>query len=156
MALKFKRRSRISPEIGMTPLIDCAFNLLLFFAVTLTISTQPTGVKIKTAAGKTAQSQSPDVTVTIKARGRALAYYNDQPVSSPKQLRGFVRAEKGDAISFLVQPEENVPYKKLMAVVDAIRDAGGSRAGVSLAMEKIPDKETDNEKETDSNEPPRP
>ena len=95
-----------------------------------------------------------NVTVTIKARDRTLAFYNDEPVYSPKQLRGFVRAEKGDAVSFLVQPEQNVPYKKLMAVVDAIRDAGGSRAGVSLAMEKIPDKEKDDEKEPDSTDQP--
>lgn len=153
MELNFKRRSRIKPEIGMTPLIDCAFNLLLFFAVTLNISSQPTGITVKTAAGKTAEAQSPDVTVSIESGGKAIAYYNDTPVFTVGQLRDYVRAEKGDKVTYLVKPEENVPYRKLMSVVDIIRETGGKRAGVSLAMEK----ETNNEpQETEPENPDQP
>ena len=136
MAINFQRRSRIKPEISFTPLIDAAFILILFFAVTMNISVKPTGVTIKTASGSTAETQSPDATISIKGSGGV--YFNNQLVRGRSDLSRAVNDlidETGPA-SFYIKPDTDVSYKKLMSVVDTVRKAGGDKAAVSLAMEK--------------------
>jgi biopolymer transport protein ExbD len=135
MTLNFKRRSRIKPDIAMTPLIDAAFILILFFAVTMNVSKAPTGVTVQTAAGKTAETKSSNAIITVTAAGAPWAYFNATPVASPGQLTKMILDNKEQTGKFLIRPDKAVKYETLMEILDIVRLTAGRDADIALAME---------------------
>lgn len=139
MTLNFKRRSRIKPETALTPLIDAAFILILFFAVTMNVSKAPTGITVQTAAGKTAETKSSNAIITVTAAGTPWAYFNATPVTSAGELSKLILDNKDETNKFLIRPDKTVKYETLMEILDIVRLSAGRDADIALAMELTED-----------------
>ena len=114
-------------EINMTPLIDVMLVLLIIFMVAAPMLT--TGVDVNLPESRTGKSlESEAITVTLARDGRL--QFEQQYVEEgvlKKLLRQ--KATAGRKRPVLVRADHNIPYGRVIAVVDAIREAGFTQVG---------------------------
>lgn len=128
------RRKRPEIAIDMTPMIDCVFQLLIFFL--LSSSFLSPSVKLKLPRVDSNENRDPDrVVVTIDAATRV--FLNQQEVDRvdlPRRLRSELeRAERKDVT---LRADGSLPYEKVLEMLVAIRGAGGSEVHLVHETEK--------------------
>lgn len=109
--------------IGLTPLIDVVFILLLFFMLASTL-TRPQAVPLAAPHSEPARhDRQPALLLRIQADGRL--DLNGEPVAAdalPALLRERLR-ETPD-LRVLVQPDDAVPLQMTLRLFDQLADAG--------------------------------
>lgn len=120
------------PEIGMAPLIDVVFLLIIFFVVT-TVFPDQNGIRIEKPASDqaTALPKSP-FTVTLDAQDQI--YFKEQPVTVDK-LSVLLEQEPQttEPHSVLVQADRRATAQGLIRVIDACKRAGIEQVAVATA-----------------------
>ena len=114
-------------DINMTPLIDVMLVLLIIFMVAAPMLT--TGVEVNLPEAKTGKSlESEALTVTLTEDGRI--QFGKQFVQLgvlEKQLREQAKVDRKRPV--MVRADHNLPYGRVISVVDSIRDAGFTQVG---------------------------
>ena len=114
-------------DINMTPMIDVMLVLLIIFMVAAPMLT--TGVEVNLPETKTGKSlESEALTVTLAEDGRI--QFGKQFVQLgvlEKLLREQAKLNRKRPV--MVRADHNLPYGRVIAVVDSIRDAGFSQVG---------------------------
>ncbi len=114
-------------DINMTPMIDVMLVLLIIFMVAAPMLT--TGVDVNLPESRTGKSlESEALVVTLSRDGRIefeKAYLREEQLKS--QLRQ--KASEGRKRPVLVRADNAIPYGRVIAVVDAIREAGFTQVG---------------------------
>lgn len=125
-----KRRSSILLDI--TPLIDCIFQLLIFFLLTASfVATPNIKVELPKASGKAAASEQRDVTIVVTREGEIqLDGRNYEPAELKKEM-ARIHAQKPDA-RVLIQADHKSYHGRVVEVMDAARAVGFTRLGVAI------------------------
>ncbi len=114
-------------DINMTPMIDVMLVLLIIFMVAAPMLT--TGVDVNLPESRTGKSlESEALVVTLSRDGRIefeKAYLREEQLK--RQLRQ--KAAMGRKRPVLVRADNAIPYGRVIAVVDAIREAGFTQVG---------------------------
>lgn len=133
MNLRAKQERRTAPRVEFTPLIDCAFILIIFFAASTTLITTQTGMKVNLPKAVTAEKMPEHVQISIDEE--MAIFYNDLEVSE-ETLGQMVsnRVAKEAEVPFIIGAAQTVPYEKLISVLDIVRKSGGTK--LSLQTEK--------------------
>ena len=123
-------------EINVTPLVDVMLVLLIIFMVTAPMLTQGLDVALPEAEGKSFELASNNPTkVTVTASG---AVYVDGTAASSDQLEltlGPMLRAKGIKRA-LLEADENVPYGRVVAVLDVMNKAGVQQLGMITRPEE--------------------
>lgn len=127
------RRSRIKPEVLFTPLIDCVFNLLIFFAVSTTLIISPASIKVKLPKAVTAEIQKRDIVINITKDG--LIIYNGE-LKSLEEIKEIIISELkiNPQVLVAINADKEVIYNRVIEVMDTLRDIGATN--IALATEK--------------------
>lgn len=121
--MALKRKTKIADTFSMASMTDVIFLLLIFFLVTSTIIVPNTiKVTLPTSAPQSAP-ETPSVRITLTPD---LRYYMSIDRSAPVELTqealkeqlGIFAAEHPEAF-VSIQADEQVPYKEVIAVINA-------------------------------------
>ena len=110
--MALKRKTKVADTFSMASMTDVIFLLLIFFLVTSTIIVPNT---IKVTLPTSAPQSAPE---TPSARGTPTELTRDQL----KEQLGIFAAEHPEAF-VSVQADETVPYKEVVAVINAAAQA---------------------------------
>ena len=123
--MKIKRRKRARNSMSITPLVDVVFLLLLFFALTLHFSPEEAiSVELPTSSSAKQQSET-EIILTVTPEGVSRLNGKDVPSQSLEtELASLRKIDEKQAVQVQVRADQEVEVGKLVAIIDAIRNAG--------------------------------
>ena len=131
MTTQGPRGGRFGPalsDINVTPLVDVILVLLIIFMVTAPMMTRGIDVRLpKTESGADATEERLVVTVD---KGNTV-YLNERPVNLfllTDKLKGEMERTRQDFV--FLRADQEVPYGRVMMVMDQIKKAGAERVGM--------------------------
>ncbi len=128
-----ERKTKRRVSLDISPLMDVAFQLIIFFAVTTTFLEQAgMQLELPESSTATAEETSPiEVSVTedgtVRFQGQVVTV--EQLESEVAALPATERAK------ITVRADRDVSYGLIVSVIDALRKAGAE--GLSLPMEAV-------------------
>ena len=117
--------------IGLTPLIDVVFILLLFFLLASSFLEWNT-IKLTTPATQGMVAGSSGGAVLIRLGSNGALDINGQPILID-ELTGRLKqilTDKPDQ-KILVRPAKGVPLQPVVSVLDAVKEAGGRNVSLT-------------------------
>lgn len=134
MNLRPRRREPL--ELGLTPLIDVVFLLLIFFMVTTTFRKEAEFDIALPEASRTPTEQTGQLTVQIGADGRY--QLNDQPLAgtSLDVLRAALQSAiaGGDVSVLTIRADARTPHQSVVRVMDAAGQVGLHRIAIATVQ----------------------
>lgn len=126
------RKRRDPVTLDLTPLIDCIFQLLVFFLLTASFITTPNlGVELPKASAQASGKQEKDLMVSVTRKGEILFRGSPyEPAGLLKKLKE-VHAERPNA-RILIQADTKAYHGNVVKVMDAAKSAGFKRLGVAI------------------------
>ena len=124
--MKFRRRSEPA-TIGfqIAPIVDVLLVLLCFFIVTWTLTRRENELDVKVPIAKNDQPSNPKVNQTVlNVKRDGTVVMNRTQMSRAELVKRL--SELSDLFpdyAIILRGDEETPYKKIMAVMDACREA---------------------------------
>lgn len=134
--MKFRRKPRENVEIGLAPLIDVVFILLLFFVVTTTF-TRETQLKIDLPEADSAtpvqETQLKQLEVTIAADGSYSLNGQSLVKSDLATLSSALQKESGgdSSLPLVISADARTPHQAVITAMDAAGKLGFSQLRIT-------------------------
>lgn len=127
MALKFYTRKRRAPVVIIVSLIDILSILLIFFIVTTTFRTNLPQLKIALPESRSADAgdKKKEDPLVLEVENEQTLRLGGEPVTLDglaAALRDLEKTHPGRGVA--LQADENLPYRVIVRLFDAIREAG--------------------------------
>lgn len=126
--MKFQRKARENVEIGLAPLIDVVFILLLFFVVTTTF-TRETQLQVdlpEAASGTPAQIEDRQLEVLVDVEGHFSL--NGNPLIKhdlPTLMAALSKESGGDtSLPLVISADGKAPHQAVVTAMDAAGKLG--------------------------------
>jgi len=115
-------------DINVTPLVDVVLVLLIIFMVTAPMMTRGIDVRLpKTASG----SDATDERLVVSVDRDNVVYLNERPVNLHLLTDRLKTEMRRTGIDFVfLRADQEVPYGRVMLVMDEIKKAGADRVGM--------------------------
>jgi biopolymer transport protein ExbD len=127
MQIVRQRRGRVG--IDMSPLIDCVFQLLIFFMLSSSLLTPVVPLTLPQAATGN-PAEAPDVVVTVDAGGTF--YVNGEPTGVDDlsdRLRPLLAGSVERVVT--IRGDEQMAFRWFLRALDAARLAGAAHVNVA-------------------------
>ncbi|MDD3925901.1 MAG: biopolymer transporter ExbD [bacterium] len=130
-----RRSAKRRPFLETTPLIDAVFNLLIFFAVTMTVASSSAGMKVTLPKAKTTIQQNGNIVISLSRDGRI--EINDNEVTWDQMHKRLVEAgADSPATAVIVRADKGVIYDSVVRVLDEVKGAGLDNLSLAVIKEK--------------------
>lgn len=129
----FQRKPEL-PRLNIVPMIDVMFYLVLFFMLFTTFKSAVSGIPVELPSSNRAESLDEQrVMVTIDRQEKV--FFEDNEISlSQLTARLSTMVTANPNLLVVINADTRVTYGRLIAVMDAITDAGVAQP--ALAVEK--------------------
>jgi biopolymer transport protein TolR len=114
-------------DINMTPMIDVMLVLLIIFMVAAPMLT--TGVDVNLPESRTGKNLESEALVVTLARDGRIQFEKNFVLEGVLKAQLRQRAAESRKRPVMVRADNNIPYGRVIAVVDAIREAGFTQVG---------------------------
>lgn len=130
MQIEFPARRKHT--IGLTPLIDVVFILLIFFMLATSLLDWR-GLSLATGSAPAQPDQAPAAIVRLAADGQL--YYKDTPYST-KELAELLKQELAakNISAAILQPDQSVTLGPTVQVFDSLAGAGVAKLSLSQSV----------------------
>ncbi|MEK6725860.1 MAG: biopolymer transporter ExbD [Deltaproteobacteria bacterium] len=131
MRFRKPRHGRGSVNMDVTPILDTAFNLLLFFALSFNFGVAP-GLKVKLpeASAEALKKENKEITVSISKEGVLSLEGKTVTVNDLTSRFKALRSKNPDAM-VIVQGDAEALHGKVVQVMDAAKGAGLSKLAIA-------------------------
>ncbi len=129
--MAIRRARRPNASLDMTPMIDCVFQLLIFFMLSSSMMTPLIRITLPQAVTKDA-ADNPQIVISADADGKF--YVNQDPVPESElkdRLRPLLAKAKEKVVTF--NGDEKLDYKYFVLALDAARECGAVNVNISRA-----------------------
>lgn len=126
------REPKPQVTLDLTPLIDCIFQLLIFFLLTASFITTPNlGVELPKASSKAATSTQKDLLIVVTRTGEI--QFNKKTVT-PAQLLDELKAAhaKNPKARVLIHGDRKSYHGTVVKAMDIAKSVGFRRLGISI------------------------
>ena len=137
--MNLQPRPAEEPEIGLTPMIDVVFLLLIFFMVSTSFLNEASlSLTLPTADTAPAAADTEAVEVTVGADGRYFFGAQELVNSGRTALRAaLLDAAGGDAgRTLVVRADARAPHQAVVTVLDVAGGAGFTRVSIVTAQDR--------------------
>lgn len=126
MGAGFYTRKRRAPVIIIVSLIDILAILLIFFIVTTTFKKSLPQLKIALPESKSAAAaETKEEPVILEVKDEQTLQLDGQPVTLDALAVELRRVNEANASrGIALQADEGVPFRVIVRIIDALRDAG--------------------------------
>jgi biopolymer transport protein ExbD len=130
------KSTRIPVAIEVTPLVDCIFQLLIFFLLTATYVKNPNfDINLPEASSKLTSDVREDLRIVISKEGTFK--YNNAAVSAAQLKEVLAEKFKADKTSvILIQADRETRHGKVVEAMDIAKTVGFSRLGIAVEIRK--------------------
>lgn len=131
MRFRKSRHSKGNVNLDMTPILDCAFNLLLFFALSFNFGVAP-GIKVNLpkASAEALKKEKKDITIAISREG-ALSV-DGKTVSLENLTKEFNLLYKiNPEAMVIIQGDAEATHGKVVQVMDAAKSSGLNKLAIA-------------------------
>lgn len=131
MRFRKLRHKRGAIGLDMTPIIDCVFNLLIFFALSFNFGVTP-GIKVKLpeASAEALKKEKKEMTVSISREGTISVEGKTLTIDDLAREFKTLYAINPDAM-VIVQGDEDALHGKIVKVMDAAKAAGLNKLAIA-------------------------
>ena len=129
--MKLRDNKRIDYSVDITPLVDVVFLMLIFFMVSTSFDVA-SSLKLELPTSKTSEQEAEvkQVTVSVDAKGQ-LSVQNELVEDADLRSR-ILNFTKGDAnMPVTVRADADAKHKRVVLVLDTLRDLGISKVGIA-------------------------
>ncbi len=132
--MKFKIRQEEELQIGLTPLIDVVFILLIFFMVTTTFDrSSELRIELPDATAQEKATQEETLEIAIDANGQFFVNQVRVVSSSPKALYLAISKVAGDnrEMPVVLKADAKTPHQYVVTAMDTIGRLGMTRLSIA-------------------------
>jgi biopolymer transport protein ExbD len=131
--LKFRSRRRPTLELGMTPLIDIVFLLLIFFMLTSRFVVQE-GIQVDLPVTDRSHTLPAEETIRITVRTGGVLVL-DGRLMTLRDMDRYLRAQDAAFVQtpFEILADRNASVQTVISLLEMLRDSGAAR--VTLGTE---------------------
>lgn len=133
--MEIPRQRKPSVRMDMTPLIDCVFQLLIFFMLSSTFLAPHLRLELPRAAAQPISSRSDAVTISIGADGEVFLN-NDRLDWDQLAPRLRVLVERAERKVVTVRCDETAEHRHFVRALDAARSSGAEHLNVAYQQTK--------------------
>ena len=135
--MKFQNRKEEEVTIGLTPLIDVVFILLIFFMVTTTFDrTSELSIDLPDASGKPSPGQKDTLKIAIDVQGQFFINQVKVVGSAPETLLLAVRKVLNGRkdIPVIIQADADTPHHSVVTAMDTVGKLGLTRLSIATSI----------------------
>ncbi len=127
---RFRPRRRISPELGMTPLIDIVFLLLLFFMLTSSFIVDE-GIQVDLPATRSPHYLPSNEVRRIMIRSDGTFLFQGSPTTLPELEIQLKSLDPGlSLMSFQIQSDRRAAVWSVVSLLEFLRKNGATRVSL--------------------------
>ena len=135
--MKFQSRKEEEVTIGLTPLIDVVFILLIFFMVTTTFDrNSELSIDLPNASGEPSSAQEDALDITIDAQGQFFINQVKVVSSAPETvflaIRKVLNGRKD--IPVIIQADAKTPHHSVVTAMDTVGKLGLTRLSIATSI----------------------
>lgn len=125
------KHGRGSVTVDMTPILDMAFNLLLFFALSFNFGVSP-GLKVKLpeASAEALKKENKEIIVSISSEG-VLSIEGKSVNINDLTVRFKTIQSKNPDATVIIQGDAEARHGKVVQVMDAAKGAGLNKLAIA-------------------------
>lgn len=129
------RKVKQPPSLMLSPMIDMIFLLLVFFIVSTMYMSEVKTISLALPMAKYSETlKKSNFTVSLKKDGTL--YLEDAPIElAPLLDRVKEEAKSNTAFSVTICADEEASYKRVIALIDALKGAGVTNLGLATDPE---------------------
>ena len=137
--MRILRAKKPAHGLDMTPLIDCVFQLLIFFMLTWSFTAASPVIPLKLPKASSGE-KPPPVGIVVSVDATGTIRLNADPINLSAvepRLRAAFAGSADRAVTF--RGDARMPYETFVAVMDAVRRAGATNVQIAHEDKKTPD-----------------
>jgi len=131
--MNFRDRPREDPEVGLTPLIDVVFLLLIFFMVSTTFRKETSfDIELPEADRPPSSHQQQQLEVVVDTRGRYAVNGSLLEGTSAEMLKTAMQQAAGEAktLPVMIRADARAEHQAVVKVMDVAGQLGFHQIGI--------------------------
>jgi biopolymer transport protein ExbD len=134
---RYSQRQNLSTlsEINITPLLDLAFVLLIIFMITTPLLESSVNLVIPSSGAMNPPIKSAQVQIVSIDRNETIRFNNQIVDLTALVERMAELKQRNPDIAVVIRPDRDLPVQKLIALMDALKQAQITKIGIATRAE---------------------